>query len=142
MTQLLAQFGRTDEALTILSVKPAKSSKSKDRATAVVPFHKIGDAFAAVCASGRAERGLDGVEISWAGEKGKEPEILGWLRKRGELGTTEISGVELGLTSPLPTASSTSAETPQSKIRDPGMSTYSSFPSSFVRLPHHFATFV
>ncbi|KAF7980869.1 hypothetical protein HWV62_36539 [Athelia sp. TMB] len=131
LTRLLSQFGNTDEALSILSIKPAKSSKSKDRATAVVPFHKIGDAFAAVCASGRAERGLDGIEITWAGEKGKEPEILGWLRKRGELGTVEQPGTKPSAPPPQQSTGSSTAETPQTKTRDPGMSTYSSFPSSF-----------
>lgn len=138
--KLLAQFGNTDEALTILSIKASKSStkssskSSRDKATAVVPFHKIGDAFAAVCASGLAERGLDGIEISWAGEKGKEPEILTWLRKRGELGSVARPDAKATPSDTLNADQGFTPETTQSKMREPGMSTYSSFPSSFVCL--------
>jgi DnaJ homolog subfamily C member 17 len=108
LKSILSPFGQTDEALTFLSLKPPKKHPDKPAkyATAVVPFHKIGDAFAAVCASGREERGLKGIEIGWAGDKGKEPGIIGWLRR---------------------------SDTPQSQTRSSESAAYSSFPSSFVR---------
>ena len=68
-----------------MSLKPSPPKKPK-RATALVPFKQIGDAFAAVCASERADRGLKDVEITWA--EGKEPELIGWLKKMGKLGGT------------------------------------------------------
>jgi DnaJ family protein C protein 17 len=102
-----------------------------------VPFNKIGDAFAAVCASGREERGLKGIEVGWAGDKGKEPEIIEWLRSKGELGgdsNSKAASKSGSLTADgVP---GVKAETPQSKTRPPNSSAYSSFPSSFVRTLH------
>ena len=81
----LSRFGEVDESSIVISMKPPKKTPTKPpkNATALVPFKQIGDAFAAVCASGRSDRGLAGVEVSWA--EGKEPPILGWLRKQGKL---------------------------------------------------------
>jgi len=63
-SSLLSPFGPIDEALMFLSLKPPKKTPDQPAkyATAVVPFHRIGDAFAAVCASGREEGGLKGIE--------------------------------------------------------------------------------
>ncbi|KAJ7064960.1 DnaJ domain-containing protein, partial [Mycena amicta] len=130
LSKLLAQFGATDTESIVVSAKPPKKSPDKPPkyATALVPFKQIGDAFAAVCASGRADRGLDGVEIGWVG--GKEPEILGWLKKMGKLSTQ-----------PLPRAASpqtgsasgvSTAQLPQTAPSATGFA-FSSFPTSLVR---------
>jgi DnaJ homolog subfamily C member 17 len=136
---VLARFGEVDESSIVLSLKPPKKAPTKPpkNGTALVPFKQIGDAFAAICASGRADRGLDGIEISWAG--GKEPPILGWLKKQGKL-------------DPAPTlldATVNRAESPpQGKEHTKGLfetlsdepvgsfSSFSSFPETFVRGSH------
>jgi DnaJ family protein C protein 17 len=137
---LFSPFGQTDEALTFLSLKPPKKYPNKPAkyATAVVPFHKIGDAFAAVCASEREERGLKGIEIGWAGEKGKEPEIIGWLRRKGKLDTNREVKFESKSATPTTDGAEMKADTPQSKTRSPESSAYSSFPASFVRTIHSY----
>ena len=90
IASLLSQFGPSDIDLIVVSLKGSKktSAGTEDKkakyGTALVPFKQIGDAFAAVCASGKPERGLNGIEVSWVG--GKEPQILGWLKKMGKLG--------------------------------------------------------
>ncbi|RDX53789.1 DnaJ-domain-containing protein [Lentinus brumalis] len=80
---LLTPFGPLDDTSIVLSLKPAPPKKPK-RVTALVPFKQIGGAFAAVCASGRADSGLGDIEVAWA--EGKEPELIGWLKKMGQLG--------------------------------------------------------
>ncbi|KAJ8519195.1 hypothetical protein ONZ45_g3837 [Pleurotus djamor] len=84
LVTLLAPFGAIDEDSVVLSMKPTKKAPTKPPkyATALVPFKRIGDAFGAVCASGQASRGLDGIDIGWV--ERKEPPILGWLKKMGE----------------------------------------------------------
>jgi DnaJ family protein C protein 17 len=106
-------------------MKPSKKAPSKPlkHATALVPFTSIGAAFAAVGASGRADRGLDGIEVSWAG--GSEPLLIGWLKKKGMLGSEEANSLVKGKSPPL-----TSASTPSVVDGD----SYSSFPESFVSL--------
>lgn len=139
LKSLLSQFGTIDEELIFLSLKPPKKYPDKPAkyATAVVPFNKIGDAFAAVCASGREERGLKGIEVGWAGDKGKEPEIIGWLRKQGKLGGETKSKSASKSTSPaIDGQHGIKADTPQSKTRSSNSAAYSSFPSSFVRALH------
>jgi len=137
---LLSRFGATDIDSIVLSIKPTK--KQPDRppkyGTALVPFKQIGNAFAAVCASGRKELGLDGVEISWVG--GKEPAILGWLKKMGKLSTSGARHPSTG--TPTPTSESPSfkgagtggikADLLRNQSRSMGSSGYSSFPSTFV----------
>ena len=123
----MSSFGRTDTESIVLSLKPPKKNLDKPPkyGTALVPFKQIGDAFAAVCASGMRERGLDDIEVGWVG--GKEPPILVWLKKMGKLGppATKISDEER-------TGDRTSAGLPQMQTSaDP--SAYTSFPSSFVR---------
>lgn len=126
--QLLAPFGSVESSDIVISLKPAPPKKPK-RGTALVPFKQIGDAFAAVCSSGSSARGLQDVEVSWA--EGKEPELIGWLKKMGKLGGETKSKPDLSTNEPgpapshplphsaTPTASSTS-------------SPFSSFPSTFV----------
>lgn len=80
LTVLLAPFGSIESADIVLSLKPSPPKKPK-RGTALVPFKQIGDAFAAVCSSGSAARGLQDIEVSWA--EGKEPGLIGWLKKMG-----------------------------------------------------------
>ena len=138
---LLSRFGATDVDSIVLSIKPTKKQPDKPPkyGTALVPFKQIGNAFAAVCGSGRKELGLDGVEIAWVG--GKEPAILGWLKRMGKLSTSGASSNPSTVT-PIPTSESThfknagiggtKADLPQNQSRStaPG---YSSFPFTFVR---------
>ena len=74
----------------MLSLKATKKAPSKQPkyGTGLVPFKRIGDAFDAVCASGREDRGLKGIDITWVG--GKEPEILGWLKRTGKLSAQPV----------------------------------------------------
>jgi DnaJ homolog subfamily C member 17 len=109
---------------------PKKAPNKPPRhGVALVPFKKIGDAFAAVCASGREERGLKGVEVTWVG--GKEPMILGWLKKKGLLGPTSAAP---GLsTDPIPGTIKT-GRLPQEQTSSKNAGAFSSFPDTFVRL--------
>ncbi|KAF8183173.1 hypothetical protein BJ912DRAFT_1023267 [Pholiota molesta] len=72
----LSRFGATDEPSIVLSssIKPKtdaeKPTKAPKTGSALVPFKQIGEAFAA---------------ITWV--NGKEPQVLGWLRRMGKLGT-------------------------------------------------------
>ena len=89
---LLEPFGKADTDSIVVLIKTKTSKKKKSPSdevklgTALVPFKRIGDAFAAVCSSGVEERGLEGVQISWAGNNGEEPELIGWLKRHGKLG--------------------------------------------------------
>lgn len=69
-----------DTSSIVLSIKTNK----KKSVTALLPFTKISDAFSAVMASGRKDKELDGVVISWAG--GNEPNLVTWLKDHGQLG--------------------------------------------------------
>ena len=128
LSTLLLPFGQTDVSSIVLSLKAPKKNPEgpKKFATALAPFLKIGDAFAAVCASGREDKGLGSIDITWAGNEGKEPEVLGWLRKKGQLGG-------IGIKAPLPTRNANKGELPQLKTQPLDTSGLSSFPSSFVR---------
>lgn len=136
---LLSRFGATDTDSIVLSIKPTKKQPDKPPkyGTALVPFKQVGHAFAAVCASGRKELGLDGVEISWVGEK--EPAILGWLKRMGKLsasGTTNPSTLTPTPTSEFPSLigagiEGIKADLPQNQSQSK-TSAYSSFPSTFV----------
>jgi DnaJ family protein C protein 17 len=125
LAALLAAFGATDTESIVISSKAPKKSPDKPpkHATALVPFKQIGDAFAAVCASGRADKGMEGIEVSWVG--GKEPDILVWLKKMGKLAAQ-----------PPPPASSSqgTAQLPQT-APTASASPFSSFPASFPDLP-------
>lgn len=92
----------------MISIKTKTSKKKKSSAdevklgTALVPFKRIGDAFAAVCASGVKERGLEGVQITWAGNSGGEPELIGWLKRHGKLGAPSEAAKEQKPSTPGP----------------------------------------
>jgi len=120
ISDLLAPFGSIDTQSIVLSLKPPKKTPHKPPkyATALVPFKQIGDAFAAVCASGRPERGLNGIVVGWA--EGKEPQILAWLKKMGKLGTQ--------------TPPEDGARLPQVQTGS-NSSPFSSFPESFPEFP-------
>ncbi|KAK7031330.1 J domain-containing protein [Favolaschia claudopus] len=125
LAALLTQFGETDAESIVISSKAPKKSPDKPPkyVTALVPFKQIGDAFAAVCASGRADRGMDGVEAGWVG--GKEPDILVWLKKKGKLSAQPMPSVPPSSTASLP------QEQGQSSSNSP----FSSFPASFPSQP-------
>lgn len=118
-----------DTATVVFSMKSSKKAPSKPPkyATALAPFTSIGAAFAAVEASGRADRGLEGVEVSWAG--GPEPPLIGWLKKKGMLGSGEVKTSAKGKPLPPTSASTSSVD---------GGDSFSSFPTSFVSLTPFF----
>ena len=119
---LLLPFGTVEGSEIVISLKPSPPKKPK-RGIALAPFKQIADAFGAVCASRRSDRGLEDVEVTWAGDK--EPELIAWLKKMGKLETMQEtlsrqdSDIVMG---------SQSDTRPQTVSSD----TYASFPSSFV----------
>ncbi|KAH9848674.1 DnaJ-domain-containing protein [Lenzites betulinus] len=125
---LLTPFGPLDDASIVFSLKPAPPKKPK-RATALVPFTQIVGAFAAVCASGHAENGLSDIEVDWA--EGKEPELIGWLKKMGKLGTRPSDSGSKPPPSLAPTTSSDSKAAPPPSAHSASSSAFSSFPSTF-----------
>ncbi|KAJ3714251.1 DnaJ domain-containing protein [Lentinula raphanica] len=132
LASLFAPFGLTDLDTIVISLKPPKKAPHKPPkyGVALVPFKRIGDAFAAVCATGRPERGLKGIEVGWIG--GSEPEILKWLRKKGHLGP-EGSGLS---SEPQVQQPMEKVPPPQTQTRTSGSDEFSSFPSTF---PDHFS---
>ena len=137
LAALLKQFGDIDAPSIVLSLKSPKKAPSKPpkSGVALVPFRQIGDAFAAVCASGRTDRGLDGVEIGWA--EGKEPPILGWLKKKGMLDMRKVKpSSEEVAKERNHSISATTGKTEAllaNASKSSGLSSFSSFPESFVR---------
>lgn len=115
ITKLFSTFGESENVVVLLKSSKKKSGNPSKLASALIPFKKIGDAFAAVSASGMAAKGLEGIEVGWVG--GKEPQILGWLKKMGMLGVPRADVADGPEENPKP-----SRET----------SAYSSFPDSFV----------
>lgn len=126
IAKLLSPFGALDTESIVLSLKAPKKSVGKPpkTGTALVPFKQIGDAFSAVRASGKADRGLEGVDVGWV--NGKEPEILGWLKKMGKLGSPPQSKAP----TPGNGTPGVKAELPQN--RPTSSSEFSTFPSTFV----------
>jgi DnaJ family protein C protein 17 len=126
--------------LIVLSttLKEKTGGKPPKTASALVPFKRIGDAFAAVCASEKKDMGMTGVKISWA--KGEEPAILGWLRKMGKLSNaSSTNAVAKDFSSSLPPQSLQSggqetAELPQNQTGN-SSNPFSSFPSTLVCPP-------
>ncbi|KIY69689.1 DnaJ-domain-containing protein [Cylindrobasidium torrendii FP15055 ss-10] len=116
LSSLLAPFGPTDTDAIVLSLKPPKKNPAgpAKNGTALISFKRIGDAFAAVCASGQAARGLKDVDIAWVGSK--EPEIIGWLKSTGKLSAAQPP--------PTPPNAHTSTRATESAA-------FSSFPLSF-----------
>ncbi|THH26534.1 hypothetical protein EUX98_g7652 [Antrodiella citrinella] len=121
VSALLSSFGAVDTGDILVSLKPAPPKKPK-RGIALVPFKQIGDAFAVVCASGREERRLKDIEVSWA--EGKEPDLIAWLKKLGKLGS---GGQEKNTASAEATSETTPSNTPAESSGTP----FSSFPSTF-----------
>ena len=128
LSDLLLPFGATDTASIVLALKPPKKAPHKPPkyGTALVSFEQIGQAFSAVCASGKPERGLEGIEVGWV--EGKEPQILGWLRRMGKL---ETQTIKQGTSSTSP-HEDRKGHVPQAQTRT-DTSTASTFPESFVR---------
>ncbi|PFH49567.1 hypothetical protein AMATHDRAFT_147404 [Amanita thiersii Skay4041] len=137
IASLLSPFGPTDEDSIVLSLKPSKKGSAEDKkpkyGTALVPFKQIGNAFAAVCASARPERGLAGIEVTWVG--GKEPRVIEWLKKMGKLGNESVPD---GKSSSTPRNSRDTlpakAGVPQEQSKKMGSGKASSFPSTFPDL--------
>jgi len=77
---------------------------------------------------------LKGIEVGWAGDKGKELEIIGWLRRKGKLGGEAKAMSEVKSKSPSP-AVGVKGDNPQSKTRPSDSTAYSSFPSTFPNFP-------
>ncbi|KAG8848540.1 hypothetical protein FRB96_001067 [Tulasnella sp. 330] len=112
-------FGAVDMPSFVLSLKANRKNPSKPpkTATALVPFAKIVEAFSAVMASGRKEKGLNTVEICWV--EGQEPALVTWLKDYGQLGTP-MGGRERG-------AGDRAAGTSTSPVRETGSLQFSSF---------------
>jgi DnaJ family protein C protein 17 len=126
-------FGPVDKDSIVLSMKPPKKAAHKPPkyATAAVPFKTIADAHAAVCASRRADRGLDEFEIGWMG--GSEPAVWSWAERmlkskeeRDAPAAASSVGVGVGMQSNFVQDHS---DVPSNPVAG---SHFSSFPSSFV----------
>ena len=140
LVPILSSFGTLDEASIVLSLKPSPPKKPK-RVIALVPYKQIGGSFAAVCASGRKESGLDGVEVDWA--EGKEPELIGWLKKMGQLGgpvngTADKTTASNGTHEPtIPSPPSANMKAASNGVASTADGEFSTFPTTFVCLPNH-----
>ncbi|KZV59924.1 DnaJ-domain-containing protein [Peniophora sp. CONT] len=137
---LAERFGETDSSSIVLTMKAPKKAPQKPpkHAVALVPFRRIGDAHAAVCAAGVESRGMAGVEVTWA-PSGSEPPILGWLRRMGKLGTAGAEAEdETGSSTPNTDASMAEKVLPQHSA--PASGTFSSFPSTFSDISTSSAT--
>ncbi|VDC07924.1 unnamed protein product [Peniophora sp. CBMAI 1063] len=130
---LSERFGDMDSGSIVLTMKPPKKAPHKPpkHAVALVPFRRIGDAHAAVCAAGVESRGMGGIEVTWMGKDGGEPLILSWLRRMGKLGPQGAEGTAQSEATPgsAPATSTTESVLPQHSA--PVSGTYSSFPSTF-----------
>jgi len=136
ISAFLSRFGATDESLTVLStnLKGKTGVKPPKMASALVPFKRIGDAFAAVCASEKKDIGMTGVKVNWA--KGEEPAILGWLRKMGKLSNaSSTNAVAKDFSSSLPPQSRQETAEPLQNQTENSSDPFSSFPSTVVCLP-------
>lgn len=132
-----ATFGAVDPSEIVFSLKSGKKKGSTTTTTtakpksgvALVPFRRIGDAYAAVCASKDKQERVKGVNIEWV--RGEEPGLLGWLRRKGQLPdpskeAAKNAEVEEDAGRPGPTFVAGEDETAASRS-----SGWSSFPSSF-----------
>ena len=134
---MTSTFGPVDKDDIVLSMKPPKKAEHKPpkHATAVVRFGKIADAHAAVCASGRADRGLEHFDIKWVG--GTEPAVWSWSERMLKLKEgRKASGEDKDGVGGVSTSSI--ADTNGGLSQADGQSTigfkFSSFPSSFARI--------
>ncbi|KAI0295738.1 hypothetical protein BC826DRAFT_1104138 [Russula brevipes] len=143
-------FGPADKDSIVLSIKPPKKAAHKPpkHATAAVPFKTIADAHAAVCASRRADRGLDEFDITWMG--GSEPAVWSWAERmmlrskkteeeRGGASAAPSVGSGASPAVPSPAGDGVRGGLPQAQAQDSGRSgngaQFSSFPSSFSGVP-------
>lgn len=129
---LISKFGAVDESTIVFSVKPSKKAPQKPAkfGTAIVEFKQIRDAFGAVCASNRKDRGMEGVEVTWVA--GKEPPILGWLRGQGMLGGSETTKATSSSTNATPSSGDLLAALNAKIAKSKPQASFSSFPESFV----------
>ena len=134
----MATFGSVDKDSIVLSMKPPKKAAHKPPkyATAAVPFKTVADAHAAVCASGRADRGLEDFEINWMG--GCEPAVWSWSERMLRLKEEERRKAAAA-GEPKPKETGAPIVTPAGGVGAPqgglanATSQFSSFPPSFVR---------
>jgi DnaJ homolog subfamily C member 17 len=146
-------FGPIDGDSIVLSIKPPKKAAHKPPklATAAIPFKTIADAHAAVCASRRADRGMDEFDIAWMG--GSEPAVWSWaermLKSKSRSKSKEeeqrhrATSISPQPAAPAPAATlsptgigASGGRQAQNSARAPSPgagSKFSSFPSSFVR---------
>lgn len=153
-TFMSSTFGPVDGDSIVLSMKSPK--KKPPYAIAAVPFKTISDAHAAVCASGRADRGLDEFVITWI--DGSEPAVWSWAERmlkskekeqRGATTTTAVPamsapaggardvGDDAPVVFPANIGNNARGGLPQDSgaQSSPATSTqFSSFPSSYVRI--------
>ena len=145
-TFMARTFGPVDKDSIVLSMKPPKKAPQKPpkQATAAVPFKTIADAHAAVCASRRADRGLDEFEIGWMG--GSEPAVWSWaerMLKAKEKREAQASpapevdrtrGAGDGAAAGVDVQGGSTQENSGVRSKPVSGSQFSSFPPSFVRV--------
>ena len=155
-------FGPVDGDSIVLTMKSPKKKATAEHkppppkyAIAAVPFKTISDAHAAVCASRRADRGLDEFEITWM--DGSEPAVWSWAERmlkskekeqRGATATTTAPGMpapaggardvgdDASAASPANIGNNARGGLPQDSGAQSSPATgpqFSSFPPSFVR---------
>lgn len=130
---LSTTFGPVDSDSIVIRSNPPKNAPHKPpkKATALVPFKKIGDAFKVLCAAGRKDKGLGDVDVGWAG--GQEPPVLAWLRKRGMLGSGDGGDVASNSSEDKwPTGNRTNGTTPFPSRTESIFSTGSTKSSTYV----------
>jgi DnaJ family protein C protein 17 len=148
---MTSTFGPVDGDSIVLSMKAPKKKAAAappKYAIAAVPFKTVADAHAAVCASRRADRGLDEFEIAWMG--GCEPAVWSWAERMLKLKEERAGGTGAtgharpapadGAKDPAVPPASTGISARDGLPQDSGApsgpaasSQFSSFPSSFVR---------
>jgi len=154
---MTSTFGPVDGDSIVLSMKAPKKKTTAEHnkpppppkyAIAAVPFKTIADAHAAVCASRRADRGLDDFEISWMG--GCEPAVWSWAERMLKLkeerrsatvpAPAEEGAKDVGDDTPAGSPASTGIGARDGLSQDSGVpsgpatgSQFSSFLPSFVR---------
>jgi len=150
-TFMASTFGPVDKDSVVLSMKPPKKAPQKPpkHATAAVPFKTIADAHAAVCASRRADRGLDEFEIGWMG--GSEPAVWSWaerMLKAKEMREAQASpapavdrtrGAGDGAPAGVDVQGGSTQENSGVRSKPVSGPQFSSFPSSFVRVHVRFS---
>ena len=122
-TFMSSTFGPVDGDSIVLSMKsPKKKGTAEGKpppppkyAIAAVPFKTISHAHAAVCASRRADRGLDEFEITWL--DGSEPAVWSWAERMLKLNEKKQRG-----------ATTVPATSPASGARDVGDDAPAAFP--------------